>query len=193
MTVATLTRLNDRIADRANSVATWALPTLARAIFAATLAAYYWGSALTKLGPGPLTPSVGAYAQIFPRAMEAAGYNPGKLSALHTAVVLAGTWAEFLLPALIVLGLATRPAALGMIGFIVVQSWVDVTGHGLGLADIGAWFDRSPSALILDQRAFWVALLAIPALMGGGPLSVDRLLRTALAARLSLSPTARQA
>lgn len=190
---AALVRLHDRLAARAAAAAPWALPTLARAVFAGTLAAYYWASALTKLGPGPFTPSVGAYAQIFPRAMEAAGYNPAKLSALHTAVVLAGTWAEFLLPALIVLGLATRPAALGMIGFIAVQSWVDVTGHGLGAADIGAWFDRAPSALILDQRAFWVSLLAIPALLGGGPVSADRLLRSAFAARFSPSPTARRA
>jgi putative oxidoreductase len=63
-----------------------------------------------------------------------------------------------------------------MIGFIGVQSWVDVTGHNLGAADIGAWFDRLPSALILDQRAFWVFLLIVLVLRGAGPISADRLL-----------------
>jgi len=172
-----LFRLHDAVFARLEAAAPWLIPTLARAVFTGVLFAYYWGSATTKLDGGPFSPSVGAYAQIFPKAMAAAGYDVSELSVLHTAVVLAGTWAEFLLPVLIVAGLFTRLAALGMIGFVGLQSWVDVTGHGLGPADIGAWFDRDASALILDQRAFWALLLLTLVLKGAGPFSADRILR----------------
>ncbi|MDH3264594.1 MAG: DoxX family membrane protein [Paracoccaceae bacterium] len=171
-----LLRLYDDLADRAQALAAPALPSLARLLFAGILLVYYWGSASTKIGASILSPSSGAYIQIFPKAVEAAGYDPSKLSALHTLVVVAGMWAEFLLPALIVLGLFTRLAALGMIGFIAVQSWVDVFGHGLAGPDIGAWFDRNPSALLLDQRALWLFLLVVLLLKGAGPVSADRLL-----------------
>lgn len=159
----------------------WLLPTLARLVFAATLAGYFWVSGLTKLGDGLLgivQPSVGAYAQIFPRAMEMAGYDASQLTVFHWAVVVAGTWAEFILPALIILGLFTRLAALGMIGFVVVQSLTDLIGHGAinDPAVFGAWFDRHADALILDQRAFWVLLLAVLIFKGAGPLSLDRLI-----------------
>ena len=109
--------------------AEWLLPTLARLLFAAILLKYFWVSALTKLGDGvwAFSPSMGAYAQIFPRAMEAAGYDTGQMSAYHTLVVLLGTWAEFVLPVLIVIGLLTRLAALGMIGFVLVQTLTDLT------------------------------------------------------------------
>ncbi|WP_136634665.1 DoxX family protein [Pseudooceanicola onchidii] len=156
------------------------LPLLARFTFAAVLLPYFWASGLTKLGSGLFgifSPSLGAYAQIFPKATEAAGYNPDNLGVFHWAVVTAGTWAEFILPALIVLGLLTRLAALGMIGFVVVQSLTDLYGHG-AIAHpetLGAWFDKVPDALILDQRAFWVTLLATLVVLGGGVLSLDRL------------------
>ena len=169
-------RLYDALADRAQALAGPALPTLARLLFAGILLVYYWGSATTKIGASIFSPSSGAYIQIFPKAVEAAGFDFSQLSALHTLVVLAGTGAEFLLPALIVLGLFTRLAALGMIGFVAVQSWVDVFGHGLAGADIGAWFDRDPSAILLDQRALWLFLLLVLVLKGAGPLSADRLL-----------------
>lgn len=159
-----------------------ALPTLARAAFAAVLLGYFWSSGLTKLD-GPFTPSLGAYAQIYPRAMEAAGFDVGQMNAFQTLVVLAGSWAELILPALIVLGLATRLAALGMVGFTVVQSLTDIIGHKAGPEVIGAWFDRASDALILDQRALWVLLLAILILKGAGPLSLDRLVAVGLAGR----------
>jgi putative oxidoreductase len=75
-----------------------------------------------------------------------------------------------------VLGLATRLAALGMIGFVVVMSLTDVYGHGVAGADLGAWFDGAPGALILDQRALWIVLLAVPLLLGPGALSLDRVI-----------------
>lgn len=169
--------------DLANRLARadWLLSTTARFIFAATLLFYFWVSGLTKLGDGIFglfQPSVGAYAQIFPRAMEAVVYDTSQLSIYHWAVVTAGTWAEFILPALIVLGLFTRLSALGMIGFIVVQSLTDLIGHG-GLEHsetFGAWFDRFPDAVIMDQRAFWVFLLLVLVIKGAGPLSLDRAL-----------------
>lgn len=174
-----LANLYSAIFTRIEALAPFLIPTLARVVFAGTLFVYYWNSALTKFGEGAaglFQPSAGAYIQIFPKAVEAAGYDVSQLSAFHTLVVIAGTWAELLLPILIVVGLLTRLAALGMIGFVIVQSIVDITGHGLGAADIGAWFDGLPSALIVDQRAFWLFLLLVLVLRGAGPLSLDRLL-----------------
>lgn len=158
------------------------LTTAARFVFAATLLVYYVNSGLQKLGDGVMglfQPSASAYVTIFPRAFEAAGYDASQLGLFHWAVAFAGTWAELILPVLVVLGLLTRLAALGMIGFVIVQSWVDVVGHGLAAADIGAWFDRLPSSAILDQRAFWVFPLLVLVMRGGGPLSLDRLLLSA--------------
>lgn len=161
--------------------ADWLLPTLARLVFAGVLMIYFLNSGMTKLGDGIagiFSPSVGAYAQIFPKAIEAAGYDTSALSLWHTLVVLGGTWAEFILPVLIVIGLLTRLAALGMIGFVIVQSLTDVIGHGATDA-VGAWFDRFADATILDQRAFWILALLILVIKGAGPLSVDRALKPA--------------
>ncbi len=158
------------------------MTTLARLIFAGVLLGYYWNSALTKLGDGVfgfVRPSDGAYIQIFPKAVEAVGYDTSQLGLFHWAVVTAGTWAEFVLPLLIVLGLFTRLAALGMIGFVIVQSLTDLYGHG-GISQpetLGAWFDRIPDSVILDQRAFWIFILLYLVFRGGGPLSLDRFFR----------------
>ena len=96
----------------------------------------------------------------------------------HTLVVLAGTWAEFILPLLIVVGLLTRLSALGMIGFVVVQTLTDLYGHG-GIAHaetLGAWFDRIPDAIVFDQRSLWIFLLLVIVMRGPGPFSLDRIL-----------------
>lgn len=173
-----MTRLLDlyeRLAAQGAALAPAILPTLARLVFAAVLLVYFWSSARTKIGPG-LMLSDGAFAQIFPVATEAAGYDIGKLGAFHHAVVWAGTLAEFALPFLLLLGLFTRLAALGMMGFVLVQSLTDIFGHMVGPEGIGGWFDRMPDAAILDQRALWFVPLATLALLGGGPLSADRLL-----------------
>ncbi|MFK7837283.1 MAG: DoxX family protein [Sulfitobacter sp.] len=161
--------------DRAD----WLVPTLARFLFAAILMVYFFNSGLTKLGDGFAgiwTPSVGAYAQIFPKTLEAAGYDTSALGIFHYLVVLGGTWAEFILPAMIVLGILTRIAALGMIGFVVVQSLTDIYGHNAADA-LGGWFDRFPDAIIMDQRALWVFLLVVLVIKGAGPLSFDRALK----------------
>lgn len=154
----------------------WLLPTLARFLFAAILLLYFITSGLTKIDGSIFTPSTGAYVQIFPKAFEAAGYDTEALNIFHWLVVVGGTIAEFVLPALIVVGLFTRIAALGMIGFVVVQSLTDIYGHGQDTA-LGAWFDRFPDALILDQRGLWVLLLLILVIKGAGPISFDRALK----------------
>lgn len=161
------------------AAADWLIPTLARFVFAAVLLVYFLNSGMTKLGDGISglwTPSAGAYAQIFPKAFEAVGYDSDALSIFHRLVVVAGTLAEFILPTLIVLGFLTRLAALGMVGFVVVQSLTDIYGHGQASA-LGAWFDRFADAPILDQRAFWVFVLAVLVIKGAGPLSFDQALQ----------------
>ena len=175
-----------QMADPINRAGDAILPLLARLVFVGVLFMYYWNSGLTKLGDGIfgiLKPSSGAYVQIFPKAMEAVGYDTSQLTIFHWAVVTGGTVAEFALPILIAIGLFTRLAAFGMIGFIIVQSLTDLFGHG-GIAHdgtLGAWFDRMPDALILDQRAFWVLCLLILVFKGAGALSIDRgLFRNAL-------------
>lgn len=160
----------------------WLLPTLARVIFAATLLMYFWVSALTKLGDGfrgLFVPADGAYTQVFPRVFVEVGYDIDALGVYHWAVVIIGTWAEFILPALIVLGLLTRISALGMIVFITVQTMTDLYGHER-MADpktLGAWFDRFPDSVIMDQRALWIMLLLILVFKGAGPLSLDAAFR----------------
>ena len=177
----TLISLHDRaVAPIAR--ADWLLPTLARLVFAGVLLMYFWASGMTKLGSGItglFLPSLGAYAQIFPRAMEAAGYDISQLGLWHRLVVLAGTWAEFILPLLILLGLMTRLAAIGMIGFIIVMTATDLIGHGAWAQPetLGAWFDRAPDSLIMDQRALWLLVLMVLVVKGAGPLSLDRLIR----------------
>ncbi len=170
--------LYDRTAHALDRSADSILPTLARFVFAATLLFYFWNSGLTKFVGTPFSPGVGGYAQIFPKAMEAVGFDTSQMSIFHWAVVVAGTLAEFILPLLIVIGLFTRLAALGMIGFVIVQSLTDLYGHG-GIAHIetvGKWFDGLPNGAILDQRAFWMLALMTLVLKGGGPLSIDRLI-----------------
>ena len=156
----------------------WLLGTLGRLIFAGTLLMFFWRSAMTKLGegiPGIIDLRAGAYAQILPVQMEAAGYDPAALGTFAHVVVYAGTYAEFVLPFLIVAGLFTRLAALGMIGFIGVMTYTDFL-HGADANTIGAWFDGNPGSLIADQRSFWVFLLLVLVLKGPGPISLDRLL-----------------
>jgi len=169
----------DAVTRRLSDLSPSLLPTLARIVFAGVLLFYFWNSAQTKLGEGLLgflSPSDGAYIQIFPKAVEAVGYDTTQLSAFHYLVVVAGTLAELILPLLIVIGLFTRLAALDMIGFTIVQSLTDVYGHGVGGDDLGRWFDAASGSLVFDQRGLWMLIFAVLLTMGAGPLSLDRLL-----------------
>ena len=166
--------LNNSIFTRASdSVATWLIPSLARFTFAATLLWFFWHSALTKIGEGAfgfLNPSFGAYAAILP-------WRPEAHSLLDTAIVLLAMWAEFALPLLIVVGLFTRAASLGMIVFVAIMCAVDIYGHKVDPETIGTWFDGRAGSVIADQRLFWVLLLATLVLKGAGPISIDRLFK----------------
>ncbi|WP_282158090.1 DoxX family membrane protein [Shimia thalassica] len=152
--------------------AEWVVPTLARLVFVAVLLMYYWNSATLKIDGSIFTPSAGAFGQIFPKAAEAALYDVSQMNILQRLVIFLGTVAEFVLPLLLLIGLLTRLSALAMIGFVMVQTLVDVTGHGVKL---GVLFDNTQT--LIDERTLWVFLFAIIALKGAGPLSLDRLLR----------------
>lgn len=157
----------------------WFLGLLARLIFAAVLFFYFFNSAMTKIGEGTLgflTITDGAYVQMFPKVMEAVGYDTTQIAFFpYTVMAYAGTYAEIILPILVVFGLFTRLAALGMIGFVCVQSYVDIFGHDADEKTIGAWFDGASDALILDQRALWMFLLAYLVIRGAGAISLDYL------------------
>ena len=151
--------------------ADWLLPTLARAAFIAVLFFYYWNSATLKIDGSIFSPSAGAFGQIFPKAAEAVLWDVSQMSFFQRLVIFFGTVGEFVLPVLIVIGLLTRLAALGMIGFVAVQTIVDVTGHG---AKLGSYFDSSLA--LLDERTMWAVVLLILVFKGAGPISVDRVL-----------------
>ena len=176
----TLISLHHAIFTRLSALGDIITPTLARFVFGAVLLQHYWASAGTKLD-GFLGPSDGGYIQIFPKAVEAAGYDTSQLGIFHWAVVMAGTYAEYVLPFMIIIGFLTRFAAIGMSGFVFVQSIVDITGHGVGGADLGARFDKASGALIMDQRTLWGFVLIVLVVRGAGPFSVDRLLKRAVA------------
>ena len=151
------------------------IPVLARLLFGVTLFAFFWKSALTKLGDGLTgfwSPSAGAYAQIFPLKFESVSYDTSAMSFFDWSVVFMGTYAEFVLPLLIVIGLLTRLSAVGMIIFIIVMSFVDVTGHGV---ELGSLLDGNPSSLIPDQRLFWIFPLIVVLFQGPGRFSLDHL------------------
>lgn len=175
-----LSRLHHAIFDPIERLTPEVLSTLARFIFAAVLFLYYWNSAVLKLGKDGLvslvSPNANMFGQMFPKAAEAVFWDVSQASLMQKAIMLAGTWAEFILPVLIVIGFFTRYAALGMIGFVFVQSVVDIFGHGADAKTIGAWFDKGSDSHILDQRAFWVFLLLYLVFRGAGPFSIDGLL-----------------
>lgn len=166
-----LMNLHNDIAVRLERASPWLLPTIARIVFILVFLVYFWNSATTKIDGSILSPSAGAFGQIFPKAAEAVLWDVSQLNFFQRIIILAGTIAEFVLPILIAIGLLTRLAALGMIGFVIVQTTVDVTGHG---ASLGNWLDNAPQ--LLDQRTLWVFLLVVLVIKGAGPLSLDRLM-----------------
>ncbi len=158
----------------------WFLGLLARLVFLAVLFVYFFNSALTKVADGVagfFTIADNAYFQILPAVVERFGYDASQVPFIpYGAIVTLGTYSEFLLPLLIVLGFLTRLAALGMTVFILVQSYVDIAFHNADAATIGAWFDRLSNAAILDQRALWIFLLLYLIVRGPGVLSLDYVL-----------------
>lgn len=170
--------IHDRVFAMLETLAgNWLLGLAARLVFSSVLLVFFVNSAMTKVGsgfPDMFVPGIGAYAQILPLIAEAAGYDPGKIALFPwKLIVLAGTYAEFLLPIMLLVGLFTRFTALALIGFIVVMSFVDIQFHGLDAESIGMVFDRVQNAIIADQRLLWIFPLVYLVLKGGGPVSVD--------------------
>lgn len=167
-----LVSLHNSLFEKVDERSDLIVPTLARVIFVAVLLFYFWNSAMTKIDGSIFTPSAGAFVQIFPKAAEAAGYDVSQLTLFQRIVIFVGTVSEFALPALLLAGLFTRLAAIGMIGFVFVQTLVDVTGHGVKL---GSLFDNTYT--LIDQRTMWLFLFLVLIIKGAGPISLDRLLR----------------
>ncbi len=151
--------------------ADWLVPTLARLVFVLVFLFYFLNSASLKIDGSIFSPSSGAFGQIFPKAAEAVLWDVTQMNIFQRLIIFVGTVAEFVLPVLIVLGLFTRLAAIGLIGFTVVQTLVDVTGHGVGL---GTWLNNAPE--LIDERTLWVFLFAVLLIKGAGPLSIDRVI-----------------
>ena len=127
-----------------------------------------WGSFRPQSEPTPKS---------YPPVAEAAGYDTSQIAFLPWGViVLAGTLAEFILPILILIGLATRLAAIAFIGFIAVMTFVDIQFHGVEAETIGHLFDNVHNSAILDQRLLWLMPLLLLIIKGPGTLSVDHFL-----------------
>ncbi len=169
--------LYDRVVNGATSALSgWLTGLAARLAFASVFALYYLNSAWSGMNGsilGLFGVGDGSYAAALPGRMEEVVYDVTQLGFMDHLFVHAGVWAEFFLPILIIVGLFTRIAAVGMIVVVIVQSWVDVYGHGLEAKFIGAPFDRLPDAIIFDQRVLWIFVLGMLALHGAGKLSVD--------------------
>ncbi len=158
----------------------WFLGLAARFVFASVLLQFFLNSAMTKIGgsiTNIFTPTAGAYAQMLPKLMEQVSYDTSQIAFFpYGLMVLLGTWGEFVLPVLVVVGLFTRFASLGMIVFIIVMTYVDINGHGVDAKTIGALFDGEPYSIISDDRLLWIFLLLVPVLKGPGLISLDALL-----------------
>ena len=179
--INTLAGLHARICsvvERATQ--TWLPGLAARFVFASVLLAYYWNSAMTKVGEGFFgffTIADNAYYQMLPPVIEAAGYDVSQVAFFPwKIIVFMGTYSEFILPLAVTLGLFTRLASLGMIGFIAVQTYVDINFHKIGAEATGAMFDRFPDAAIADQRLLWLLPLVYLIIKGAGMISLDALL-----------------
>ncbi len=155
----------------------WFLGLTARLAFSSVLMMYFLNSAATKVGsgfPASLIPTSGAYAQMLPPIAEQYGYNADKIPLFpYGLIVYAGTYAEFVLPVLILVGLFTRLSSLAFIGFIAVMTYVDINFHGADAKTIGAVFDRIQDSAIADQRLLWCFPLLYLLLKGPGAISLD--------------------
>ena len=150
-----LTKLHAGVFSSIQSATEDWLPGLAaRMIFSSVLLVYFINSALTKVGsgiPGALLVQGNTYAQMFPKLFEGVGFDAGKIAFVPYGIIAyAGTYAEFILPVLILFGLFTRVAALGFMGFLAVMTWTDITGHDV---KVGGFFDRFADAAARVEAA----------------------------------------
>lgn len=155
----------------------WFIGLAARITFLAVLFFYFINSAKTKVGEGFtgfFQVQDGAYFQILGEAgMLNYEFDTANIPFFIDLIVYMGTYMEFLLPILIVLGLFTRIAAIGMLIFTFVQSYVDINVHKVDAGTIGKLFDRDSASLVMDQRALWVFLFLVLIFKGAGKLSLD--------------------
>ncbi len=158
----------------------WLLGLSARLIFASVLLVYFLNSAITSVGtgfPGFLIPTIGAYGAMIPPIAESYGYDPDAIPLFPwKIIVFFGIYAEILLPIMIVIGLFTRIAALGFVGFITVMTTVDILFHNVDAQTIGNFFDRIQNSAIADQRLLWLLPLIVLIIRGPGLISVDAIL-----------------
>jgi len=149
-------------------------------VFSSVLLFYFVNSAWLKTGESVLgffSPGTGAFGAILPSLMDQVGFDISAIPVFpYHLIVIFGTIGEFFLPLMIAIGLFSRIAAIGMTIFIIVQSYVDIAGHGLEDKFIGSMFDRFQDAVIWDQRLLWVFPLLIIIVKGPGKLSIDHLL-----------------
>lgn len=162
-----------------SSTESWLPGLIARFVFASVLFMYFFNAAKTKVGELPsgfFQIEDGAYFQIIPAVVERFGYDATQVPLVpYKIIVYAGTYAEFILPILLVLGFFTRIAAVGMLVFVAVQTYVDIAVHKVDEETVGKWFDGISNSTIMDQRAFWVFLLLYLAIYGAGKISLDYL------------------
>lgn len=181
MVIRGLKSIHDRIFSAVEWLAgDWLLGLAARLVFSGVLLVFFLTSAATKVGsgfPGVLVPGPGAYAQVIPHVAEAASYDVNQITFLPWGLIVTlGTYAEALLPCLILVGLFTRAASAAMIGFIAVMTMTDIWGHGLDAKSVGALFDRAQDSVVSDQRVLWIFPLVYLVVKGAGTLSVDGVL-----------------
>ncbi len=164
----------------------WLLGLLARAWFAATLLFFFWNSAMTKLGGAGLVDLDAAAAQMLGEAFFIEyGGDTSELGFGFVAFAYLGTIAEFVLPLLIVIGLLTRLGSLGMILFIAVMTYVDMTAHGLTIDPsllVNGRPDLTPAqatdavfinSVTIENRLMWLFPLIYLVVRGGGAVSLD--------------------
>ena len=173
-----LSRLNEDVFATIQALLeNWFLGLAARLMFSSVLFWYFINSAMTKVGsgfPGMFVVKDNTYAQMFPKLFESVGFDASQISFIPYGIIAyAGTYAEFILPVLILLGLFTRAAAVGFMGFLAVMTLTDITGHD---AKIGGFFDRFQDAAIADQRLLWLFPLIYLLIRGPGLVSLDAVL-----------------
>lgn len=119
------------------------------------LAGIFWRSARTKVEDGSfLTIKDTTFFQFSDAPFNQVPILNGELGAYVT------TYTEHLLPILLLLGLATRIGALGVLGMtLVIQTFV--------FPEIAVWW---------QTHILWVAMALILIVRGGGIFSLDRLI-----------------
>ncbi|WP_323798854.1 DoxX family protein [Parasphingorhabdus sp.] len=119
------------------------------------LAGIFWRSARTKVEDGSfLTIKDTTFFQFSDAPFNQVPILNGELGAYVT------TYTEHLLPILLLLGLATRIGALGVLGMtLVIQTFV--------FPEMAVWW---------QTHILWVAMALILIVRGGGIFSLDRLI-----------------